>query len=282
MGSSIVFWSPVPGQTGNTTNLIAVTAMLSLEFSARLLLVSHAHSRRVALEQAFVKLRTREELAFADDSGIDAVERLARNGKLSPDMIRNYTLPLLKDRLDLLTGSVKPDKVFIAGMKEVLPAVMESANRYYNLTLMDAGSGMGSGWTQTMLQQADVVIISLNQNRSVLERFFQQRNGLEGKQRLFVLGQYDARSDNTAKNIARRHKDSGPFYPIPHNPGLLDAAQEGRILDFVFRNRQVTRDHENFSFMQNVRVLAQEIIKQAGLNKPLFGGKEEQARWSLS
>ncbi|MBW4081304.1 hypothetical protein [Paenibacillus sp. S150] len=283
MGSSIVFWSPVPGQTGNTTNLIAVTAMLSLEFSFRLLLVSHVQSRRVPLEQGFIKRRTWEEQAFATDSGIDAVERLARNRKLSPEMIRDYTLPLLKDRLDLLTGSMKPDKAFVPAMKEALPTVLETAKRYYDWTLLDAGSGTGSGWTQALLQQADIIVVSLNQNRSVLERFFQRppQEG-EGKRQLLALGQYDPHSASTAKNLVRRYKGKGPFYPVSHNSGFMDAAQEGRAIDFLFRNRYVPRDHENAPFMRSVRALARVVSGQAGRDNPFFYGKEEKEQWSLS
>jgi hypothetical protein len=67
----------MPGQTGNTTNLIAVAALLGLEYSARTLLLGHAQSRRAAIEQAFMKRRT--ESAYTADSGIDALARLVQN-----------------------------------------------------------------------------------------------------------------------------------------------------------------------------------------------------------
>ncbi|MFC0213870.1 hypothetical protein ACFFK0_15675 [Paenibacillus chartarius] len=275
MGRNVVFWSPVPGQTGNTTNLIAAAALLGLEYSSRILLFGHLQSRRLPIEQAFLKRSLgEEELASASDSGIDALMRLAQNRKLSPEMIRDYTLPLLKDRLDLLPGSNKADKAFILGVKDVLDPLLESANRYYDLTLIDGGSGAGSGWTQALLHKADLVVISLNQNRFVLERFFQYREDLlEDKKQLLVLGQYDRRSGHTARNIARKHKASVPIYPIPHQAGFMDASQESRAIDFLFRNRSVPRDHEHHFFMQCVRSLALAIMEQAGLNKPFFGGK---------
>lgn len=277
MGRNVVFWSPVPGQTGNTTNLIAAAALLGLEYSSRILLFGHLQSRRLPIEQAFLKRSLgEEELASASDSGIDALMRLAQNRKLSPEMIRDYTLPLLKDRLDLLPGSNKADKAFILGVKDVLEPLLDTAKRHYDLTLIDGGSGMGSGWTQALLQNADLVIVSLNQNRFMLERFFQyQEDQLRGKQLLLVLGQYDRHSRRTSKNIARQHKVNIPIYPVPHHADFMDASQEGRVIDFLFRNRSVPRDHEHYFFMQSVRALAQAIVKQAGLNKPYFGGKGE-------
>ncbi|MDU2243027.1 MAG: hypothetical protein E7E23_20900 [Paenibacillus sp.] len=274
MGHNIVFWSPVPGQTGNTTNLIAVAALLGLEYSSRIVLFGHLQSRRAAVEQALIKRRSEDMLAFTADSGIDALARLAQNGKLSPEMIRDYTLPLLQERLDLLPGSNKADKALIMGMKDMLATLLDSAKRYYDLTLIDGGSGVGSGWTQLLLQNADLVIVSLNQNRFVLERFFRHREDwLKGKKLLFVLGQYDRDSALTAKNMVRKYRVKMPIYPVPHQAGFMDAAQEGRAIDFLFRNRNVPRDHAHHAFMQCVRALAQAIIEQAELNKPFFGGK---------
>jgi MinD-like ATPase involved in chromosome partitioning or flagellar assembly len=192
-------------------------------------------------------------------------------------MIRDYTLPLLKDRLDLLPGSNKPDKTFIPAMKEVLQPLLDTAKRYYDLTLIDGGSGTGSGWTQALLKNADLAVVSLNQNRFVLERFFQQQDGFlkETKQIILVLGRYDRHSGQTAKNTARKHKASVPLYPVPHHAGFMDASQDGRAIDFMFRNRSVPGDHENHFFMQSVRVLVQAVIERAGFNKPFFGGKGE-------
>jgi cellulose biosynthesis protein BcsQ len=279
VGHNVVFWSPVPGQTGTTTNLIAAAGLLGLEYSARLLLFGHLQSRRAAIEQAFVRCRTQVgDEAFATDSGIDALVRLAQNRKLTSTMIRDYTVPLLKDRLDLLPGSNKADKALIPGLKQLLPPLLDTAKRDYDLTLIDGGSGMGSAWAQALLQNADSVVVCLNQNRFVLERFFGSPESgplLNGKKRLLVLGQYDRRSMSTAKNVARRCKLRFPLYPVSHNAGFMDAAQEGRALDFMFRNRNAPRDHDNHDFMRNVRALAQAIAEQAAMNKPFFGGKGE-------
>lgn len=278
MGHNVVFWSPVPGQTGNTTNLIATAALLGLEYSSRILLLGHLQSRRASIEQAFMKRRTDSgnEAVLAADTGIDALARLSQNRKLTSDIVRDYTVPLLKDRFDLLPGSNKADKAFILGVKDILEPLLNTAKRHYDLTLIDGGSGMGSGWTQALLQNADLVIVSLNQNRFMLERFFQyQEDQLRGKQLLLVLGQYDRHSRRTSKNIARQHKVNIPIYPVPHHADFMDASQEGRAIDFLFRNRSVPRDHEHYFFMQSVRALAQAIVKQAGLNKPYFGGKGE-------
>nr|WP_202887132.1 hypothetical protein [Cohnella zeiphila] len=256
--------------------MTAFAGLIGLEYSACTLLFGHVQSRRAALEQAFLQRRPDEgELFFAAEYGIDAVERLASHRKLHRDMIRNYTFPLLQDRLDLLPGSDKPDKAFFAAMKDSLQTILETAEWYYDLILIDGGSGLRSEWTQRLLQQAELVVVSLNQNGRVQERFFREQiSHLPAAKRLLVLGQYDRFSHLTAKNIARLFQLHEPIYTVPHNAGWMDAMQEGQALDFLFRNRQAPRDHENHFFMQELRKLAQAVMMQVGLNKLFFGGRE--------
>lgn len=92
---------------------------------------------------------------------------------------------------------------------------------------------------------------------------------------ILVLGQYDPHSKQTVKNVARKYRVNGSLHPVPHLAGFMDAAQEGRAIDFMFRNRSTSCDHENHFFMQCVRALAQTIIERAGTNKPRFGEKGE-------
>ncbi|THF74383.1 hypothetical protein [Cohnella fermenti] len=273
MGHSVVFWSPVSGQAGNTSNLAVIAGLLGLEYSARVLLFGHAQSRRAALEQALLPRKPEE--ARGDDIGIDALARLVRHRKLQPGMIANYTLPLLQHRLDLLPGSDQPDKAWMPSMKTELQPLLEAAKRGYDLVLIDGGNGTGSGWSRQLLQQADVVIVSLNQNRLLLERFFhQQLDSLPNVHRLLVLGQYDAEASQTLKNTARTFALREPLYAVPHRAGLMDALQAGQVLDFLFRNRRVPRDHEHHLFMKRVRELAQAVVAACHLDKPFFGGKE--------
>ncbi|WP_274363081.1 hypothetical protein [Paenibacillus thermotolerans] len=96
MGYTVVFWSPVPGQAGTTSNLIAAAALLGLEYSSRLLLLGHLQSEYAAIERGFYPRRSWINKADAPpDAGVDALLRLLQNRKLEPKMLRDYTLPLL-------------------------------------------------------------------------------------------------------------------------------------------------------------------------------------------
>ncbi len=277
MGSTVVFWSPVSGQAGTTSNMIAAAALLGLEYSVRQLLLGHVQSDYAPVERAFYPRRTwTNHNDNPSDAGIDALLRLQQNRKLEPKQFRDYTLPLLSERLDILPGTNKPDSSFTLAAQEWLAPLLELARRAYDLVLLDAGSGSLSAWTHALIRQADLLIVNLPQNGRKLEQVFPLLEGqlFLNRKLLLVFGQYDSRSIMTVKNIMRQFRRRESAYPIVHNTGWLDAMQDGEAVRFLFRNRQVPRDHENALFMQHVRALTQAILQHAGLDKPLFDGKE--------
>ncbi|MFF3924044.1 MinD/ParA family ATP-binding protein [Paenibacillus lactis] len=281
MGFTVVFWSPVSGQAGTTSNLIAAAALLGLEYSSRLLLLGHLQSEYAAIERGFYPRRSWTSKAdVSSDVGSDALLRLLQNRKLEPKLLRNYTLPLLAERLDILPGSNKPDVSFVSSAQDWFGSLLELTRRAYDLVLLDGGSGDVSEWTRGLLRLADLLVVCLPQNILKLEQAFPllEAQLLSNRKLLLVFGQVDPRSSLTIKNIMRQFYRREPAYPIVHNTGWLDAVQHGDAIHFLFRNRKVPRDHENNLFVQQVRALAQAISQRARLGNPLFGGKEDDSQ----
>ena len=63
----------------------------------------------MSLEYSFFNPDKRTKLDTSD-TGIDALDRLLRSNKLTPENIPNYAKPILKGRLELLYGTFKNDK----------------------------------------------------------------------------------------------------------------------------------------------------------------------------
>ncbi|MCX7572122.1 chromosome partitioning protein ParA [Tumebacillus sp. DT12] len=261
----VAFWGSAHGQVATTANVIASATIIGLEYSLRTL-VAHTHWSRSTLEAAFLKHAAHREESLFDfsDTGIDALERLARSGRLSPEIIQDYTKPILKDRLDLLSGTTKPDEEMFASIHEVIPGIFATANRFYNLSLIDVNSGHQNTLTKAVLGSSDLIVVNLNQNISLLERFFSKEDWpdvLNEKPFIIVLGQYDAESKYTATNIARRFRYKGPIYTVPYCTGFMDACNDRNVLDFFLRNRYVAKGHENYAFIQEVSKLGKAILE---------------------
>jgi hypothetical protein len=251
-----------------------------MEYTARSVLFGHSPSSFTALEQGFSRRAWENgDMLSGTDMGVDALLRLVQNHKLQPAKIYNYTLPLLKDRLDMLPGSQRTDESFMIAGMPWLSTMLDMAKRAYDLVLVDGGYGARSAWTVALLQEADVLVICLPQNKLVLQQFFGHsgmQELLESKKHVLVFGQYDRHSALTAKNLLRPlGKQHHTVYSISYNTRWLDDRQNGDALRYFFRNRHVGKEHENLNYVKEVRMLAQALIKQCGLNQPLFGGRED-------
>ncbi|OPA74654.1 hypothetical protein BVG16_23130 [Paenibacillus selenitireducens] len=270
MGKQVVFWGPVHGQTGTTSNLMATACMIGLESTIRSL-IGHTHGSYSILEPALLK-DTLESLGTTFQiSGLDALERLARNQRLTSLNVSDYTVPLLYQRLDLLTGSNHPaDSIDHQG--EWID-IFDQAKRGYDLVMIDVNSGLGQLNTVHMLQQSDMVVINLNQNAVLLDRLqeYQELTDLlKEKNCVFVLGQYNAHSKYTARNIARRYKFVQELYTIPHCVDFMDACNDHSVMEFLLRHRNVSSRHPNAPFIRDVRKLADAILKHTGIHSRLF------------
>lgn len=132
--TTIAFWGPRHGQVATTSNLIAVATGIAMKHQLSSL-VSHTHWNRSNLELAFKKLETSRDfhLTFSD-FGIDALERLAKSNRLNAEAIRSNTTPLVQGKLDLLHGTTKPDEYSHQQISNAMPAILDAADKAYDLT----------------------------------------------------------------------------------------------------------------------------------------------------
>jgi len=271
----VVFYGDSNSQDASTTCFIACAALIGLEYSVRTLL-AHTSKAGSLLEMAFGERSSGnlDPVARFSDTGVDALERLARSQRLTPERVQDYSTPILRDRLDLLRGTMKQEVTHAAADPALLPAMMNCASRYYGLTLLDwSGNGRGIGGSadstaaEAVLHGADLVVVRLPQHTEALERYFAKRDwpeALHAKPRLVVLGPYDRHSKYSMVNIARRYKHKEPIYSIPYNTDFIDAINDRSVVDFFMRNRNATKRSDNYFFMEEIRRLSAAIMSNMG------------------
>lgn len=258
MGNIIVSWSPVHGQSATTSNVVALASAMSLRESYRSLL-THTQLSYSTMEAMYAKNNT----SF-NDSGLLALERLVKSNLLKADAIRDYTETVYKDRLDFLSG--KKDGLEGGEEKEqLLQAILKTAKEKYDFLWIDAHSGVRSQMSKEILEQADLVLVNLPQNKFILERFF---NGtdfpkqLEGKPYIILISKYDDKSGFSLRNIKRQFKVKEPLYAIPYATAFQDAANQESIVEFFYRILNVPKKHDLYPFSQSLDKINQVILKQ--------------------
>lgn len=260
---SVTFWSPVHGQASTTSNALATAFVAAIQLEQKTLL-THTHYTRSTLEASLMK-NLPVSTQIYDDLGLDALARLAKSNRLKTSSIPDYTHTLLKRRLDLLTGTTKKDPTLFENMSEVIPTVFELARKEYDLTIIDAHSGSRDQVSNKAMQQADLIVVNLTQNISVLDRFFNKEDwheSLNSKPYIIVLSQYDEQSRYSVKNIQRKYKHKGKIYTVPYNSQFRDSCNDGDARDFFLRNAMMKKTPKS-NFISEVTRLSKAIMTES-------------------
>ncbi|MDR9854102.1 hypothetical protein RJP21_10870 [Paenibacillus sp. VCA1] len=266
--STIAFWSPLPGGSGNSAHAAATAAAIAMDYRLKLLLV-HGGTAKERVEGAFpMSAHTLDHgLLSFQDHGMDALERLCLNRRLTRENLQDYTLPLLPDRLDLVQGNAKPEGTMPGYRKQLLQSICAVASQCYDLVMLDAGSGNpkeGSG-DHALLEAADLVVVSLNQGIEGLDSFFKGGNCppmVKEKPHIVVLGRYDKYSHCTLNNVKRRFGYKGVIHGIPYTTDFLDAWNMRGVLPFLQRSRSLNGRQPAAAFLASIRSLTKDILTQ--------------------
>ncbi|MBB3127900.1 hypothetical protein FHS19_002554 [Paenibacillus rhizosphaerae] len=265
--STVAFWSPLEGGSGSSAHAAASAACLGLEYRLRVLL-GHGGTAGERVEGAFrsSRLVLDHSLVSFHDHGMDALERLAVNRRLIRDNFRDYTIPVLPERLDFVQGNDRRGGTLPGYRAQSVQSIVTIANQCYDLVLLDAGCGIGAAEDPadgTMLEQADLIVVSLTQSIQGLEHFFSGRHypdQLKDKPVILVLGRYDKESHCTLHNIKRRFGYKGILHGVPYNTDFMDAWNMHGVMNYMQRSRSLNERHPSAQFYGSIRQLAKDLM----------------------
>ncbi|WP_458122185.1 hypothetical protein [Paenibacillus sp. Z6-24] len=268
--TTVMFWSPDGGhgRTSSHTAIAAVTA--SLQYRLRLLLC-HNQCRNQSVEAGLLSADVLMNHTHPPKRpGVDRIRYLYESGILTRNNVSDYMIPLLKDRLDLLIGTDEreekmPDHLFWKYLLTI-------AGEYYDLILMDAGSGTEQ---MPMLGEADLIVVNLSQNTAQLKTFFHEYahdEVLRSIPWIPVLGAYQPESLLTAASIVRRFGVHQPMYMLNYYQAFQDAWNAQDLLSFMRYHLILDRTHtESADFLRQSFFLTAAVMEQLG-GVPVLSG----------
>lgn len=263
----ISFWGTEnSSQLTTTATTVAVASMIPNKCHYRTV-VTQTHYSDMSLESSFFdmdKLGNKGSFDIAD-IGVDALDRLLRSNKLTPENISNYVKPIMKGRLELLYGTFKNDLDSYARILETFPLILDYTSQYYDIVLVDLNKGYESAEVNQILQKSDLIVLTMNQNLQMLKKIFKSMDTLkilQEKTIIPVLGRYDRFSKYNKKDIARKFNYKKPIYTIPYNTQFFDASNEGKAINFFAENARADyATDRNGYFISEVSALTDAIIE---------------------
>lgn len=267
MGKTIASWSPVHGQ-GCTSNTAALAAVFALNYQVNTL-ITHTQFSESNLEKMFNKAQ--KMVGF--DSGLNALERLAKSDLLKSDAVIDYTETIYNRRLDILGGSQSSQ-----GDIFILHSLLQATKEAYDLVWIDTATGSPNEITESILKAADVVLVTLPQNTFALDRFFEKKIDypafLDEKNVIYLIGSYDSEASLNVRKIKGHYKLKNKVMPVVYSHLFKNAYNSMAVTEFFHRNRTVLKNHPVYEFTHSLRTVNDHIAKQVDLVRK--GDDEEE------
>lgn len=269
--SIVTFWNNGKEQTGKTLSLAAISTHLAVEHNYRILVISTGYQDQ-NLDNCFweAKKAKRKNLGLfgpntnvAMQEGISGLTRMIKSNKLSPDQITNYTKIVLKDRLEILP-TYKGEKNEYNDIRRYYPDIINLANSYYDLVLVDLDKQVQDDIADTVLENSNLIVVNLSQRLSAINSFVEQREEkpiLKSKKTLLLIGRYDKYSKYNIKNISRYLGEKNKVSTLPYNTLFFEACEEAKVPDLFLNLRKTTgEDDRNGFFLAEVKRTVDNII----------------------
>lgn len=261
----VSFWSISHGQCGCTSNMLIYA--LNCVFSKKLkVLLSHTQFEGHDLEK-YLYLEDFSDMSFRD-MGFKPLVRLARNSMLSPEDFSNYTMPILKNmKLDLLSSmALNPDlkDEFKDYELNAINQVLSVASESYDIVFVDLPSGLHSELTQKILKKSDLVIVNLNQNKILLERFMKMDFSKINKNYIINISKFEQESKMTMRQIKNKYKFEHMIY-TPYHPQIMDCLNQANIVEYFGRNL-MNKNKSQIEFFNVIERMTNLILKRMNIN----------------
>ncbi len=265
----ISFYTNEKKETGQTLSLAAIAAYMAIEHNYKILIVSTSFND-LTLENCFIeyeKIRgsgtvvknTMDSLS----SGVEGLIKILNSNKISTDIVKSYSKILLKDRLDILLSPITNSFQEYINITPYYADILQSANRYYDLILVDVTKKMPPKDKASILKMSNIVVMNLTQKLKSINDFIElkeQNDFYQRKNVMISIGKYDKDSKYNKQNITRYLKEKKLVSVVPYNLLFLEASSEGTVIDFILSAKNVTEETDtNAIFIKEIKEIVSNI-----------------------
>lgn len=263
--AKIVFWSPEKGASGCTYTAIAVSSILGITHKVSSILIdANSNGKKIASSFTYYDDLVNTNGFNDTNLGMNAIMRLIKSNKLSPDIIQNYSKPVLKGRLDILYSAIANTSVEERENVLSMSLIAKNADSIYDLVFIDLPKEPSDEGVAKVLASADIIVCVIPQEIERLNNAVKKINAmdeLKDKQKIYVIGDYEAGSKYNIFNIKMKYKIPEPTYVVPHNYLFSDACNDGDVPNFIFKNINAQDKDYNGEFIIKTTQIVEEIIK---------------------
>ena len=176
----VSFWTEDGKETGQTSTAIAVATQMAIQHNKKVLLIS-TYENNKEIDAAYLKPQAQKtnllsllnltKKSVGIESGVTGLMKIEGSNKLSPELIKDYTGIIFKDRLEVLSGY---DGVEIPTIDAFYVSLIKKASMVYDIVIVDLKKGINQ-LSQDILTASDVVVYGMTQKRHSIEGYATSR-----------------------------------------------------------------------------------------------------------
>lgn len=270
--SIITFWSNTKKQTSQTMSLAAIATSMAIEHNYKILIISTIYNDDT-LELCFGGLNDNKKLlkklmqntSVAVDNGIEGLSKMANSGRMTPDIIQNYTRVVYKNRLEVLYGYKeaidRPTEEEYLKLRDKYKEIIQNASKFYDMVFVDAGKGLEDDFVKQILKISDLVVINTEQKIGMINEINELiHSNLRNDNFIINIGRFDSYSKYSVKNISRFLGIKRNISVIPYNTLYFEAASEESVADLFLKIRNVSEGDRNKAFVTETKNAAEKIV----------------------
>lgn len=261
----IVFWSPEAVSVGQTHAAIAIPTLMAMEEDySNILLPGGWQAKKIGTAFEQYDMLNAKGVFTNSSIGITALARLVSSNKITPEAIRNYSKPVLKQRLDIMYGTNVNSREQFDLLIENFPFIVQKASEAYDIVWIDLPKTLGREYIVETLKTADLVICTFNQEITNLEDQLKNLNSIEAlkdKKKILLMCDYEEKSKYNINNIRRSYGIKDPIFCIPHNYVYKDACNDGNVVEgFFYKNIAADDNDYNGYFISETRKVVKKVL----------------------
>lgn len=267
----ITFKSNETKETGQTLSIAAVATQMAIEHNYKILVVS-TNFQDQTLETCFWEVEKKNKPQMIDidnrtpvgiESGIEGLIRAMVANRTNPEIIKNYSKIILRDRLDVLPSTTSTEYKKYEEIASNYMEILQLANKYYDIVLVDLSKRMPAMQAEDIVQMSDVVVVSLTQRLKSIDNFIELRDRKEFYRRkniMLLIGRYDNFSKYNVKNITRYLREKQLVAVVPYNTLFFESCSEGKIIDYFLKLKNIDETDRNYLFLSETNKVVEGII----------------------
>lgn len=267
--SVVTFWSNSEKTIGQTVSAAAIATVMAIEHNYKVLLIS-ADIQNDSMENCFGAQQSNKELLKTIisnpqinlDTGTSGLLKMAQSNRVTPELIKDYTKIIWKNRLEVLYSSnnieISPNEQL-----ECFKTIILNASRYYDQVIVDLKKGMQYAQILDILDSSDAIVLNTEQGTKTLEKFFkiqEMQKYIKNHKMMWNICKYDKNSKYNIKNLTRTVWKRQTIYNIPYNTLLFEAASEGELAELFLKIKTIKMDDENIQLFKESEKLVEGIL----------------------